>query len=138
MAKDPTAVAAKWAQNLSASTESIKAGIMGVTRAPGAAAAAQKAVYLANVTASADKWAQRVAAVTLNQWQDAAITKGLPRIATGAQAAQPKFATFMGSLLPFIENGRAQLPARGSLEQNLARMTSWARYMATYQKPAGS
>lgn len=138
MAKDAAAVAAKWAANLSASTENIRAGVMATTRAPGAAAAAQKQVWLQNTQAAADKWAARTAAVTLGQWQDAMINKGLPRVAGGAQAAQPKMASFMGSLLPYIENGRSQLPPRGTLDQNLARANAWARYMAQYTKPAGS
>ena len=93
-----------------------------------------------NTIAAADKWAARTASVTLPQWQDAMINKGIPRIASGAQAAQPKFQAFMSSLLPYIENGKAQLAntPRGNLQQNIARMTAWVNYMSNYQKPAGS
>lgn len=136
MAKDPTTVASKWAQNLSGATQSITDGVNAVSVAPGAAAARQKTVYVNNVTASADKWARNVAAVSLSSWQQDMITKGIPRIASGAQAAQSKFATFMGKLLPYQANLVSQLPARGNLEQNITRMTQMVRGMANFTNTA--
>lgn len=130
-------IAAKWAQNLSGATQAITDGVNGVTTAPGLAAARQKDVYVANVTASAGKWATNVAAVTLPAWQQAMITKGVPRIASGAQAAQPKFTNFMNQLLPHIATVKSQLPARGGLEQNINRATAMIRGMAKFQaKPS--
>lgn len=136
----PDQIATRWAQRLAASTQEITQGVQGVTRAPGAAAAAQKAVWAQNVQAAQDKWARNVAAVSLTSWQDSMINKGIPRIASGAQAAQPKFQAFMTSLMPYIENGKAQLAntPRGNLQQNIARMNAWVNYMSAYQKPAGS
>ena len=128
------AAAAKWAQNLAASTQRIQAGVQGVSTAPGQAAAHQKGVWASNVAAAQDKWASRVAAVTLGEWQQATITKGIPRIASGATAAQPKMMAFMTQLLPFIASQKGSLPARGGLEQNIARMTQWARAMSTFSK----
>ena len=61
-------------------------------------------------------------------------TKGIPRIATGAQTAQPKFAQFMGKLLPYIATQKASLPARGTLDQNIARMTAFVQGMSKFQK----
>ena len=130
----PDQIAAHWAQQLAGSTAKIQAGVNAVTTAPGQAAARQKAVYLQNLTASVDKWASNVSAVSLNQWQQDFISKGIPRIATGATAAQPKFAVFMGKLLPYIQSGKASLPARGNLQQNIARMTQWVNYMAQFKK----
>lgn len=137
MAKDPQAVAAKWSTNLSAATASITSGVQGVTVAPGQAAARQKAVWLQNIQASADRWAARTSAVPLSAWQQDMIQKGIPRIAAGAQGAVPKMAQFMTSFLPHVEAGRSALPARGNLEQNIARMTAMVRHNAAYKRPAG-
>lgn len=133
MAANPSDVAARWAQNLSGATAKIQAGIEAVQVAPGQSAARQKVAYVQGVTGSQDKWATNVAAVSAQDWKSAAITKGLPRIATGAQAAQGKFQSFMTRLLPYIESGRGSLPARGSLDQNIARSTAWIRYMSQFK-----
>lgn len=132
MAKDPAAVAALWAQRLSASTQQITDGINAVSVAPGQAAARQKQVWVNNTAQAANKWAANTAAVTLSDWQNAAITKGVPRIATGATAAQPKMAQFMGKLLPYVASGVGQLPARGDLNANIARMVAWTNYMSKF------
>jgi len=125
-------IAQKWANNLGAATSSIQAGVNAVTVAPGQAAARQKTVWQQNVVNAADKWASRVAAVPLQTWQQDMLTKGVPRIATGATAAQPKFSTFMGKLLPYINSAKAQLPARGNLQQNIARMTQFVTAMSQF------
>lgn len=126
-------VATRWSQRLAGSTDKITQGVQSVTVAPGQAAARQKAVYVSQVQAQADKWARNTAAVPLGDWQSAMINKGAPRIASGAQAAEPKFAQFMGKLLPFIDTAVASLPARGNLEANISRMDSFARKMATFK-----
>jgi hypothetical protein len=133
MAKNPADVAKKWSQGLAASGSAITAGVQAVTVAPGQAAVAQKAQYVAGVQANVDKWARRTAAVPLGDWQSAMINKGVPRIATGATAAEPKFEAFMGKLLPHIDQVKRTLPARGNLDQNIARMTTFVRGMTTFK-----
>lgn len=130
--KDPTAAAARWANNLSAATEKIREGVQAVQVAPGQAAARQRAVWLQNLTASADKWARNTAAVALPDWQSAMVNKGVPRIGTGAQASQQKFASFLSSFLPFVDAGVRALPPRGNLQQNIARMVSMVQHNAQY------
>ncbi len=132
----PDQIAQDWANKLGAATTKITAGVNAVTVPPGQAAARQKDVYVANVNAAAGKWAARTAAVTLPAWQAATIAKGIPRIASGATAAQPKFATFMGQLLPFIGRTVASLPPRGNLDANVARMTAFVRGMAQFSNTA--
>lgn len=139
MAKDPTTVAARWATNLGASTQKIQEGVAAVTTAPGQLAARQKDVWLTNLQASAPKWARNVAAVPLADWQNAMNTKGIGRIAQGAQAAQGKMAMFLTSFLPHVEAGVRALPARGGLEQNIQRAVAMMRHNATFaQRRAGS
>lgn len=130
----PDAVAAKWAQNLGSSTQRITDGVNGVTVAPGQAAARQKAAWVQNVAAAQDKWAANVASVSLNSWQQDMINKGVPRIASGASAAQPKFQNFMAQFLPFLDQQVRALPARGNLDQNIARMTAMVRGTAKFQR----
>ena len=133
-AQTPDQIAAQWANRLAGSSQRIADGVASVTVAPGQAAARQKAVWAQNVQASQDKWASRVAGVSLPDWQNAMTTKGVQRIGAGAQAAQPKFAQFMGQLLPHIASVKGTLPARGNLDQNIVRMTAFVQGMAKFQR----
>lgn len=134
MAGSPDQIAQDWAARLAASGDKIARGVQSVTTAPGQAAARQKSAYVQNTQAAADKWASRTASVSLSDWQQATINKGVPRIAAGAQAAQGTMAQFMGQLLPHIDSARASLPARGNLEQNIARSAAFARKMAEFRR----
>ena len=131
--RDPAAVAARWSQNLGAATHKITDGVNAVQVPPGQAAARQSALWASQVAAAQQKWAARTAAVSLQSWQQATITKGVPRVATGATAAEPKMQAFMTKLLPYIATQRSQLPARGNLQQNIARATAWIQAMAKFQ-----
>lgn len=130
----PDQAAQAWAQRLAGSTERIQQGVQSVTTSPGQAAARQKQAWAQNTQAAQDKWASRVSAVSTSDWQQATIEKGLPRIAAGAQAAQPKMAQFMGQVLPHIDSVKGSLPARGNLDQNIARMTAFTRGMAQFRR----
>lgn len=133
MAKDPTTVAAKWQARLSAAATdgTIAAGIDSVTVAPGQLAARASDLWATNTAASKSRYAANSAKVSLNEWQSAAKTKGVARIADGASQAQPKMAAFMQKLLPFVHQQAASLPARGSITQNLQRANAMA--MALHQ-----
>jgi len=133
VAQSPDQIAQRWAQNLAGSTQKITDGIQSVTVAPGQAAARQKTAWQQNTVAAADKWARNVASVSLGDWQQAMVDKGVARIASGAQAAVPQFQQFMGELLPYIDRVKGNLPARGTLDQNIARMTAFVRGMAGFQ-----
>lgn len=122
-------LAANWANNLAAANARMQAGAQAVTVSPGQAAAAQQGVWLANTTAAANRWAQNVAAVTTAQWQQAFITKGLPRVATGAQAAQPQFAVTLAKIIQAEKGIVPSLPPRGNLQANIARSAAFATAM---------
>lgn len=134
MAKDPATVAQDWASRLGQSSQKIADGVNRVTRAPGAAAAAQKNVWQQNTAASADKWARRTGSVTLPEWQQSMIEKGVPRVAQGATAAVPKMQAFMQQLLPFVESTVAGLPARGDFNANVNRMVSFVTKMKGFKR----
>ena len=135
--KTPNAVAQKWASRLASSTTTIKAGVQAVTVPPGQLAARAKTTWATNVAASKTKFARNVQAVSLQSWQQDTITKGIPRVATGAQAAIPKMATVMQTLLPFITRIKAGLPARGTTQQNIQRAVAFMNGMTGYSKTSG-
>jgi hypothetical protein len=132
--KTPSAVAQKWANRLASSTTEIKAGVQAVTVPPGQAAARAKTTWATNVAAAKTKFARNVAGVSLQQWQTDTITKGIPRVATGAQAAIPKMTSVMQTLLPFITRVKAGLPPRGTTAQNIQRAVAFMNGMTGYSK----
>jgi len=129
----PQEYAEKWARRLSGSTEDIRRGIAKVSVAPGELAAAQQDAMLTNVVASINSglWANRVRCVSLGDWQKAATEKGIPRIAVGVTAAEPKMARIAGPLLQAVDESAAisnALP-KGTLEDSINRMTTFVREM---------
>lgn len=133
MARDPAAVAQKWVQRMNASGQALIDGVNGVTQAPGAAAARQVNAYTTGVQQNAQKWATNVARVTLADWQNAMITKGAPRIGSGAAAAESKMANAMAQLLPAIDTIKASLPPRGDINANIARSVAFQTKMHQVQ-----
>lgn len=131
---NPADAAAKWAQNLGAAGTAYTSGVQSVQTAPGQLAAAASDRYIAGVQANVNKFKTNVGSVSLADWQNAAVSKGAPRLATGATAAQPKMATVLGQLFPFIEQVRNSLPGRGDLEQNIARSAAFQRGMSKFVK----
>lgn len=119
----PDQLAQKWVDRIGAATQSIRDGVNSVTVAPGRTAADRKQAYIDGVNANVDKWAKNVARVSLQDWQQAMITKGIPVIATRAAAAKPKFAVFMTAWMGFQGQVRSELVSqpRGTLDQNIAR-----------------
>jgi hypothetical protein len=124
MAKDAATVAQDWANKLGAAGAKVQAGVESVRTAPGAAASRQASVWQANTAAAVAKYSRNVAAVSLSDWQQATITKGIPRLASGAAAAVPRMTLFLSKFLPFVESAKQALPPRGSYEQNKARMNA--------------
>ena len=135
MAKNATDVAQKWATNLSNATTSITNGVNAVSTAPGQLAAAQANKWITRLQASQAKWARNVSAVSLADWKNAMINKGIPRIATGAQAAQPKFQAFMTQFLTYLDAGKGSIDAMptDTLAQASAKMVAQMNYNAQFQ-----
>jgi len=135
----PQQAAANWARGMQNSTERIRQGVQAVTVAPTekAVAAIPRQVAGVQAAAASGKTERALRNVSLEDWKRDMLEKGLTRVGPGASAAQPKMATFMGELLPFIESGKGRLDSqtpRGDLGMNLARMMAWAQYMANFRQ----
>lgn len=131
---NPGAAAQNWSTKLGSSTQAYTDGVNGVTVAPGQMAAASKQLWLTNTASAGDKFARNSAAVSRESWQNSAITKGAPRLASGAAAAQPKMEAAFQKLFPAIKSAVGSLPPRGTIDQNIERSRQFALAMHKYQK----
>lgn len=131
---DPTAGTAKWVNNLSNATSSITAGVNAVTQAPGQKAANAVQTWLARIQQSAQKWARNVGGVTLQEWQQAMLNVGIPRIAQGAQAKQGKYLAFATKFYPYLAQGQAQVQAmpKVTLQDGINRAVAMIKHNAAY------
>lgn len=111
--KNATTIAQKWRDRLQSATQQMTDGVRAVTVAPGVAAAAKADVMKARLldAINSGKWAKNVSAVSLNDWQQAMITTGIPRVATGAGDKVGKVEKFMTKFLPYVEGVRKQIAA---------------------------
>lgn len=130
----PEQYAEKWGRRMKGSTEDMRNGISNVKTAPGEMAAKQVALMKANLLKSIEDgtWERNVRKVGLVEWQEKMLNKGLPRVAAGVDAAQPKQVGMATKLLAAVDATVAEVnqTPRGTLEDNINRMTTFARGMA--------
>ena len=130
--------AEKHARRLKGAVEDIRRGVERVTEAPTAKAADKQDKMIANLQAavSSGKWARRLRAVTLEEWKDKTLGKGIGRIAAGIDAAHAKQVDFAVQLLAFEETLKVKVDAMSdmTLEDSIAKMTAWARGMSKFSK----
>lgn len=135
--KNATQVTAKWLRNAQGATQALQDGVNNVQVAPGTLAAAKADKMLQNITAAitSGKWAANVSAVSLADWKNAMLTKGVSRYGSGVAAAQPKFQAFMSKLLPFQANIQAQLANMPdlTLQDNIQRAVYMMTEMAKFK-----
>jgi len=134
----PAEFAEKHARRLKGSQEDIRKGVAKVSEAPTAKAAAKADKMLANITAAvtSGKWAERLKAVSLEEWQEKMTIKGIPRIAAGIDAARVKVENFYAQLAPFQDTLQRKIDAMPdmTIEDSIARATEWMRGMAKFTK----
>lgn len=130
----PEEYADKQARNLKNSLPDIRAGIARVTVAPGQAAVAQQDKMRTKVLESIDSgfWASQTRKVSLTEWQDAALNKGVDRIAVGIDAAKDKQVQMAARLLPLVDAAASKANAmpKVTLQDSIARMTTFVTEMA--------
>jgi len=123
----------KWGTNLSNASPYITSGVQRVQTAPGVSAAAAADRMLAGVTqaVTSGKWASKVSAVSLQQWQQAMTQKGIPRIAQGVTSAKQNKVAVITQLLQNVDAavGAVQSLPKGGLAQGIARATAFMTAM---------
>jgi len=128
----------KHAAPLKAAIEDMRKGFDRVREAPGAKAAASADKWHARISAAEtkQKWARRVSAVSLEEWKDAIINKGLPRVAGGIDSAADDVVKFAEQLLSYQERLQAEIERMPdlTLEDSINRMTAWVRGMARFKR----
>lgn len=131
-------VAQRWANNLGAAGQKIRDGVNAVTESPMAKAAARQDAWVQGVQRARDdgSYAAGLNSVTLAQWKDAMLNKGINRIGQGATQALPKMQQFLQSFLPYVQQGVNNLAnqPRGDLSANIGRMVTMVQYLANYKK----
>ena len=126
----PTAqqAAQKWFDNASnAGTEWYNA-MQKITDNPCTKAAAAKQLWLQRIQAAADKWEAKLKAVTLADWKASVTAAGAGAYTQGLNKGKSKYEKFATKFFPYLQQGIAQLPARGTLQQNIQRsnfMINW-------------
>lgn len=133
----PDQYASRWGSGLKANVEKIREGVGRVTVSPGKTAAARADKWHAAMTQTStrDKWARRIGAMTLEEWQRSMIAKGINRIAAGVDEAQPKMVAYAEVLIPHQNALLAQLEKMPdvTLEDNINKMVTFIRGMAKLQ-----
>ena len=125
--------AEKWGRRTKGATDDYRKGVERTSTAPGELAAQQADLMARKVAESiaSGKWQRAVAGVSLQDWKTAALNKGAGRIAAGVDGAQTKQVQMAEKLLANVDRAVAaanQTP-RGSFEDNINRMISFARSM---------
>ena len=132
---DPTSAARNWSQGLTGAGQKITDGVNRVQTAPGQKAAQQVQKYINGVTNAVPKWQRKVAAVSLESWRSSMINKGVPRVATGAQAAEGKFQQAITPLFSFMQSLWNQVESMDTSTPGArdAKMLAWVQGMRQYQ-----
>lgn len=131
-------IADKWASRLGSATAEMTAGVNAVTTNPAekAAAAAQRWADGVNRALADGSFRRGCQRTTLQSWQHAFITKGIPRIAAGTAVAKPKMVALMDQMRPYQQNVLQQLDQtnpRGDKAANLQRMMVFAQKMLEFK-----
>jgi hypothetical protein len=128
----------KHARRLKGAVDDMRKGIEGVTQSPTGKAAGKVDKMRTNIVASIDsgKWAAGLNRVTLEEWKDKMINKGLNRVAGGIDGASAKVTAFASELLPHIDRGVDSIKKMPdtTLEDNIGRMTTFIRHMSKFKR----
>lgn len=134
----PAEAREKHARRLKGALADMERGIRAVTEAPGAKAAKHSDKWLARLTApeTKAKWERRIGGVPLAEWQEKFISKGLPRVPAGVDAAADKIEKFYDELFAFQDGLKAKVEAMPdlTLEDSVNRSAAWIRGMAKFER----
>lgn len=136
---NPATAATNWATGMANSGAKMTAGVNAVSEAPSVAAIAAipRMVQGIQQAAADGRIATGLQRVTLQQWQQAMIQKGVARVSAGATAAKPKMQNFFTQFIPYLQQGVQQLPPRGDINQNIQRAVSMMQHNAGFKYTPG-
>ncbi len=128
----------KHARRLKAAVPDIQAGVQRVTEAPGVKAAEKVDKWHAAISAqeTKEKWARRVASVSVDEWKTHMLNKGVPRIAAGIDGAAAKVVEFAEKLITHQNAGLVAIDRMPdlTLEDSINRATTWIRHMSQFTR----
>lgn len=134
--KDPTAVLKKWQTNAGNAGESIKAGVNAVTSPPSQQAANAADLWQQQVSSQTakDKFVQNLQKVTLQDWKNAMLDKGVSNYQNGIRGATQKMQRFLTAFLPVAAASSEQVKAmpKGTEADSIARMVQNMRNMKAF------
>lgn len=101
----------KWARRTSGASQDYRSGIERVTEAPGIKAAQAADAMRAGLLESLDsgKWQRNVAAVSLQDWKETTIEKGVSRLGPGVQASIGRNRAKIDKLLADVESSKNEV-----------------------------
>jgi hypothetical protein len=104
----PQEQAKKWAENLTRAKPSIRAGVQAVTQSPTQKAAAAVDKYREGVIRAVDNgsFVAGCNRVTLQEWKDKMINKGLANLETGVREGESRMAAFMAKAAPYFKQAK--------------------------------
>ena len=113
------------------------AGIGRVTESPMEKAAAKQEKMRARLNAAIDsgKWADGLKSVSLGEWKENFLTKGVGRISSGIDGAAAKMENFYSQLLPAVDALQAKVKSMADLtiDDSIERMNVFTRGMAKFR-----
>jgi len=125
-------------RRLKASLEDVRTGIQRVTVAPTEQAAKKKDKMKAKLNEAIDNgaWERGLKRVTLSDWQNKFLEKGVNRIPGGIDAAKDKVVDFARQVLPYIDTGQKKIAGMPdmTIEDSVARASEWIRHMSKFKK----
>lgn len=124
-------IAAKWSRNYTGSSEQMKQGANAVTVSPTQKAIQAKDRYIAGVQRAFNDgtYEAGLSRVTLADWKQAYIEKGIANAAAGAKLGAIKLERHEREFGPVRDQIVASLPPRGTPEENIQRMVAFVRAM---------
>ena len=136
---DAASIAAKWARVTPLRSPDYEAGVRNPTQAWAQATVAAHDAWKAGITAaiSAGSFAKGVSRAGTAKWQEAAVTKGVPRWGQGVAIAEGDFQAAIGPYVDAIKS--VTLPPRYARRdpRNLARVSAIVDALVAKKKSLG-
>ncbi len=125
-----TEIQEKHSARLKGAQEDMRKGIERVTTAPGMLAAKQKDKMRRKILEAIDndKWSRNVSSVSLSDWQQKMIEKGLGRVAAGLDAAREKNIRIFDQIAKHTAEGKAKIATMPNITDQDAKNRMLANY----------